>query len=164
VPDRQAAADADSAKALEQVVRFVVDEFPGERKQQRGGFGGFDLLFGWGVSWEALVDLYCETQRRRQKPIVCATFWCDYAVVQELAPLGQGFHHAFGTVFEKAGGPVDVALQVPAEFFRFDGAQRRGEGVWVAFDIASAIRRVVNELGGGGGAALAFGFLDGGLG
>ena len=56
-PLRQAAADTDRLRALEQVAAAVVEQLPGKREPLAGGFAGRHLLSLGGTDGQVAIDL-----------------------------------------------------------------------------------------------------------
>jgi hypothetical protein len=174
-----------AAGALEQVAQAVVQQFPRQAQQQRGGLvgggggGGIGRIGRIGrisrisrISRIAGRRLQAVAIQQHGEPrlgvVAAAPPGVDHRpgrrlpdrAVQQLAPERQLVFDQFGPLGEHAAGPAPVAFQIPRQLARFDRSQRRGEMERLAGQQRTS-GWLVLQLRRGHGAAFALGQLDG---
>ncbi len=152
-----------------EVAVAVADDLPGQRQDVAGRFAHERGIFRRGPFRGIEVHLYGETSAAplttpgRQRFLGGCAARCGG--VEGLAPLGQRDFGPFGSLFEYAARPAEVAFDVPADFFQFHRSQGGAEAIPAAGDGALArVAGAVGQFGGGRGSAHAVAFFYGRIG
>ena len=159
---RQTPADAGGLRALKEVAVAVVEQFPRQAEQERGGFAGGLARRRQGVPASSAASTWTEKRRPAWSPIFAQALMTLAVCATGIAASCRSWPHftrllfdLTGAVSEVVAGPDGVLLQIPAQFPRLDGADGRDETPALrAGDFTLARRgRFIDEPGAGRGAA-----------
>ena len=144
-----------------------MDQFPGQRQQQRSRLAGLVLLLLRRTLDQRLIHLHGETPLSvlNQLPRVQRIVRGGHvdAVVEQPSPLRQSLDHPPGALLEIPRRPLDVPFEVPGKLAGFNRAEGRGELVAHALDPGAAIGRDVTERRDRRGALFSLDIRDGGV-
>ena len=146
---------------MEEVRLAVVQQFPGQAEQERGGFLGGPHLGLGRTLFERDIHVDGETATSvlaSLLPRLHHLFPVSHGhrgIVQKSPPLHEILLDLASAVLEIVARPDGVFLQIPTEFLGFDGTDGCGETPALrADDFALARRgRIIDQPGASGGAA-----------